>query len=85
MLAALAEYDLDRILERATVATHDDIAEAWQPFASRLSSRRFGCAAHMARRTTVAEPIIDPVPGGHHVARHWPPKLPRAPAAPRRS
>ena len=34
---ALAEYDLDRILERAT-SVHEDIAEVWAPFAVSFAS-----------------------------------------------
>jgi GMP synthase (glutamine-hydrolysing) len=32
----LADYDLERIVDRA-VAAHDDIAEVWQPFAARFA------------------------------------------------
>jgi GMP synthase-like glutamine amidotransferase len=66
---ALAEYDVDRILDR-TAAAHPDIAEAWQPFAAAF----VGVAADpdllgpsgpqllplAGSRSVVAEPITDP-------------------------
>jgi GMP synthase-like glutamine amidotransferase len=65
--AALADYDLEAILERATRA-HDDIAETWQPFAERfarvvadpdIAAGRVGLPL-AGRSTSTAGPITDP-------------------------
>ena len=51
----LADYDLDRILDRST-ARHDDIAEVWQPFAAAFADVvRDPAAVHYR------EQVIDPV------------------------
>jgi GMP synthase-like glutamine amidotransferase len=51
----LADYDLDRVVERAAAA-HDDIAEVWQPFAASFAAVVRDPAAVQYR-----ERVIDPV------------------------
>jgi GMP synthase (glutamine-hydrolysing) len=65
--AALADYDLDAIVDRA-VAAHADIAEVWAPVAARFVEIAADPAAVAgqrslplaARPTTTAAPITDP-------------------------
>lgn len=60
--AELADYDLERILERAS-GVHDDIAEVWQPFAAafvEVVRDPDAVAEARAVRTTTAAPVTDP-------------------------
>jgi GMP synthase-like glutamine amidotransferase len=58
----LADYDLDRVLQRAE-AVHEDVAEAWQPFVAAFAAVvRDPSAVPPPRgvRTAGAQPVTDP-------------------------
>ncbi|MGX7680506.1 type 1 glutamine amidotransferase [Jatrophihabitans sp. DSM 45814] len=67
--AALADYDVERIVDRS-IAAHDDIAEVWQPFAARFAAVVADPALAATPRglpmasssvpTSVAGPVTDP-------------------------
>jgi len=58
----LADYDLDRIVERAA-AVHEDIAEVWQPFVAAFAAIVHDPASVPSPRatpSTTAAPVTDP-------------------------